>query len=234
MSHINIYCDESNHLEHSTKPMVLGAISCPFEKAKEINSRIREMKDEHGLSNNYEIKWTNVSKGKIDFYKDIVNYFFDIDDLGFRAIIASKNGLDHKKYNNTHNDWYYRMYYLLLTKIISSDLNYKICLDKKDTLGKEKINELQKVLCRTEFDFNTSIIKEIREVHSHQVQLVQLVDLLIGAIQFNLCSKNNPNESSAKRKLVDLIQKKSNKTLTQNTLPSEFKFNLFFWTGKKK
>ncbi len=234
MSHINIYCDESNHLERDPKPMVLGAISCSSEKAKEVNSRIKEIKEKHGLSRHYEIKWTKVNKVKIDFFKDIIDYFFDIRDLDFRAVIAKKDNLDHAMHNHTHDDWYYKIYYLLLTKIINSNLEYKICLDRKDTLGKERVDQLRKVLCRTKYDFNTKIIKEIREVHSNTVQLVQVVDLLIGAIQFNLCSKDNLNESVAKREIVKLVQKRSGRSLERSTLPSEIKFNLFFWDGKKK
>jgi hypothetical protein len=89
------------------------------------------------------------------------------------------------------------------------------------------------VLCSTEYDFEQKIINEVREVHSDQVQMVQLVDLIIGAIQFNLSSKNPEKESKAKRQVVDHLKKKSKLTLTTNTLPSEPKLNLFFWGGKE-
>ncbi len=38
---INIYCDESCHLENDNqKVMVLGAVWCPFEKKDEIFERL--------------------------------------------------------------------------------------------------------------------------------------------------------------------------------------------------
>ena len=44
----NIYCDEICHLENDdSNVMVLGAIWCPAEKAKEINHRIREFKQKY-------------------------------------------------------------------------------------------------------------------------------------------------------------------------------------------
>lgn len=34
-----------------------------------------------------EMKWTKISPAKVDLYKDLVNYFFDDDDLHFRGVI---------------------------------------------------------------------------------------------------------------------------------------------------
>jgi hypothetical protein len=150
-----------------------------------------------------------------------------------RAIVADKTRLNHSKYKQTHDEWYYKMYYRLLTVVIRSEFTYRICLDKKDTLGKNRVEKLRDCLCNTEFDFERNIIKEIREVHSDQVQMIQLVDLIIGAIQFNKCSNDFSSESKAKRQLVELIKNKSGRNLTVNTLPSEFKFNLFFWGGQE-
>lgn len=231
MSEINIYCDESNHLENDPKPMVLGALSCLREKTPIVNKRIREIKNEHGLPDSFEIKWTKVSEKHLAFYVDVINYFFDIDYMGIRVVVAYKDNLNHEKYKQTHDDWYYKMYYTLLTKIISSGNSYKICLDKKDTLGKVRTKNLREILCNTEYDFKREIINEIREVHSDQVQMVQVIDLIIGAIQFNLCSKDLEKENKAKRKLVDHLKNKTGRSLKIKTLPSEFKFNLFFWDG---
>jgi hypothetical protein len=229
---INVYCDESNHLEKDSKPMVLGALSCPRNKAQTVNKRIREIKNEHNIHENFEIKWTKVSSKHLPFYIDVLNYFFDITEIGIRVVVANKENLNHEKYSQTHDDWYYKIYFQLLTKVISSENEYRICLDRKDTLGRERVQRLRDILCNKEYDFNRKIIKEIREVHSVQVQMVQVIDLIIGAIQFNLCS-DAPNESEAKRAIVDHIKKKTGKSLKVKTLPSEFKFNLFFWDGAK-
>jgi len=85
----NVYCDESCHLERDHQPvMVLGAVWCPLEKSHEISVRIREIKTSHGLSPKFESKWTKVSPAKQVFYLDLLDYFFDDDDLHFRALIV--------------------------------------------------------------------------------------------------------------------------------------------------
>ena len=95
---INIYCDESCHLEHdNSSTMVLGAIYCPKSKIKSINKRIVEIKENHGVKSNSEIKWGKVSPSKYNLYRDIIDYFFDDDDLNFRCVIIDKTKLNHKK-----------------------------------------------------------------------------------------------------------------------------------------
>ena len=47
----NVCCDESCHLEHDRqKVMVLGAICCTLEKAKEIAQSIRVIKETTKIS----------------------------------------------------------------------------------------------------------------------------------------------------------------------------------------
>lgn len=63
---INIYCDESCHLEHDkAKAMLLGAISCSESEKSRIYSEIRAIKERHSLSTWNEIKWTSVSPSKL-------------------------------------------------------------------------------------------------------------------------------------------------------------------------
>ena len=86
---VNVYCDESCHLEHDHQPvMVLGAVWCLEEKARSITERLREIKVHHRLNRWLEIKWTSVSMSKVNFFQDILDYFFDDDDLHFRALLS--------------------------------------------------------------------------------------------------------------------------------------------------
>ena len=69
----NVYCDESCHLEHDRQPvMVLGAVWCPLENVRESAKRIREIKAQHGIPSDFEIKWVKVSPARLDFYKDVM------------------------------------------------------------------------------------------------------------------------------------------------------------------
>jgi hypothetical protein len=92
----NIYCDESCHLEKDPhKSMVLGAIWCAKQDRKELFTRIKEIKLDHNLNAKFEIKWNKVSLAKLDFYRDIINFFFDTDKLNFRALVILDDRKDY-------------------------------------------------------------------------------------------------------------------------------------------
>jgi hypothetical protein len=114
----NIYCDESCHLETDHQQvMVLGAVWCPLEKAREIAVRLREIKAHHQMKPGFEIKWTKVSPAKARFYPEVMDYFFDDDDLHFRALIVpDKTKLRHEAFGQSHDEWYYKMYFDMLAE----------------------------------------------------------------------------------------------------------------------
>jgi hypothetical protein len=224
----NIYCDESCHLEHDGQPlMVLGALWCPLEKTREIADRIREIKLAHGLSERFEIKWTKVSPGNLDFYADLLNYFFDDDDLHFRALVAHrKDDLVHDSFNQNHDTWYYKMYFDTLKVLLRPDSCYRIYLDVKDTDSAEKVRRLHRVLSNNMYDFRREIIERIQTVRSDEVEQLQLADLLIGIISY---ASRGIDTSPAKLALVQRMRERSGYKLTQSTLLSEQKVNLFHW-----
>ena len=233
----NIYCDESCHLEDKNitpknRFMVLGGISCPSNRKDEIFQRIKDIKKDNGVTHLSEIKWTKVANGKLDAYKDLINYFFDCSDLSFRSVVIDKNDLNHKEFNHSHDEFYYKMYWQMLEWLIEPNSKYHIYLDIKDTQGIEKIKKLHEVLCNSQHDFNRDIIARVQEIRSHEVVLMQLTDLLIGAISY-VNRYPEGGKSKAKNTIVDLIQKRSGVTLKSSTLLGARKFNIFCWEGRK-
>lgn len=228
----NIYCDESCHMENDhQKVMVLGAIWCPIEKVQEISKRIREKKIGHGLSPAFEIKWTKVSPAKKKFYLDIVDYFFDDDDLHFRALIApDKTLLQHDKFGQTHDEWYYKMYFDMLKVIINPEDRYRIYLDIKDTRGGIKIDKLHEVLSNAKYDFSREIIERVQIVRSHEIEILQIADILIGAISY---LNRHLSGNEGKEALIARIKERSGYSLELTTLLRESKMNIFKWNASE-
>jgi len=227
----NIYCDESCHLENDQQQvMILGAVWCPLEKTQEIAIRIREIKQRHGLSSSFEIKWSKVSPAKQLFYVDLVDYFFDDDDLHFRAlIITDKSKLRHQDFAQDHDTWYYKMYFEMLKALLIPSAEYRIYLDIKDTRSAAKIAQLHEVLCNNMYDFERKIIKRIQTIRSHEVEQLQLTDLLIGIVGY---TNRGLSTNSAKLALVERMQHRSHYNLTKTTLLREDKVNLFRWEAR--
>jgi len=224
----NIYCDESCHLQNDhQKSMVLGAIWCPLEKTREIAIRLREIKIRHELSPKFEVKWSKVSPAKFLFYKDLVDYFFDDDDLHFHAlIIPDKSKLCHQDFTQDHDAWYYKMYFDLLKVLLIPNNEFRIYLDIKDSKSFTKIKKLYSVLYNDVYDFEHEIVKRIQTTHSHEVEHLQLADLLIGAVSY---VNRGLSTSSAKLDLIERIQDRSHYGLKKTTLLREEKVNLLRW-----
>lgn len=237
---INIYCDESCHLQNDgQKVMVWGGVICPHNKTKEVFKRIREIKKKHKLKNKYnknnrfEMKWTKISSSKLDFYLDIIDYFFDNSDLSFRGLLVPNKDILDFSNDEDFDEFYYKMYYIMLKTIFKPNNRYNIYLDIKDTNGTRKIEKLKECLEKKlsqQYSFRGKIINRIQEVKSYQVELVQLSDLIIGAISY---INRQMDDSNAKKKFISRINERGY-ILTKSTLLREEKFNLFKWHGDYK
>jgi hypothetical protein len=119
------------------------------------------------------------------------------------------------------------MYFEMLKVIFSPDSKYRVYLDFKDTKGATKVRKLHDVLSNNMYDFSRSIIEQVQVIHSHESEIMQMVDLLIGAISY---VNRGLSANSGKVSLVNLIKKRSGYSLTKTTYLREDKVNLFRWS----
>ena len=236
----NIYCDESCYLEHDRIPvMVLGCVWAMNDKTKEISQRVREIKSKHNLLANFEIKWTKVSQAQVDFYMNLIDYFFDDDDLHFRGVlIPDKSKLNHKAFEQTHDSWYYKMLFVLMEPIIEPRNKYRIYLDIKDTKSEHKRKLLEDVLKNSRYDSTGQIIERVQQIRSYESELLQLADLCLGAVGYHNRTETGDLKQSGKNAgkvaVIRQIQKRSGKSLANSTWLREPKFNLLVWKGNKE
>ena len=103
---------------------------------------------------------------------------------------------------------------------------YEIYIDIKDTQGKDKVEKLQQYLCNSKYDFDKKILSKIQQVRSHEVELIQLADLLLGAVCY---VHRGLDTSETKIKLIEQIKKRSGYSSLGTTLYKEEKVNIFVW-----
>jgi len=214
----NFYCDESTHIENDGQPyMLLACISTPFNQLTLHNQAIRDFKIKHHYRG--EMKWGSISKSQYPFYNDIIEYFF-MTDLQFRAIIINKAQLKHTAFGQTHDDFYDKMYFQLLSKKIFPDYIYNIYIDIKDTHSYKKAKSLKTYLER---DYQN--IRNLQAIQSYESELMQVADVLMGAINYKL---RGLNQVTSKNNLIEKIEKHCGKPITQPSVKGETKFNKFF------
>ncbi|MEI7669222.1 MAG: DUF3800 domain-containing protein [Pseudomonadota bacterium] len=228
----NIYCDESCHLQaDKSKVMAWGAVWCEKDKAKEFSDKIRSIKQKHKISKNFEIKWSKISPAKIEFYKDIVKFFFNESAMYFRGLYSlDKEKLDHIRFSQNHNDFYYKMYYILLDWVIQSVHSYNIYLDIKDTRGGSKTRELQKYLANRNFDSSFECIRKTQQIRSHESEILQITDLFLGALTYKA---RDIKTSVAKNEIIELIESfLPTENICSKSTYHYRKFNIFIWEAR--
>jgi hypothetical protein len=204
---------------------------CPAAHAREVAVQIRDIKRLHAVSPRNEIKWQGVSPSRLVYYRALVSYFMQREDLSFRAVVADKRQLRHDEFGQSHDDWYYKMYFQLLNVLIDDRSDgVRIFLDIKDTRGAEKVARLQDVLCNSRYDFDRTVIQQIQTVRSHEVEPIQLADLLTGLVGYATWGLQT---SAAKLDLVSHMRALSGRVLTKSTFLGDRKVNIFHWKGRE-
>jgi len=218
-----IFCDESNHLMNDkSNVMVNGAILVPEEKTQEYNRYIKYLRHKHNYYT--ELKWTKLHSKQINFYIELIDFFFK-SDMKFKAtLIVNKSKLEHQKYNSTHDDFYYKAYYYTLRDFIKNEVfnNYKIYLDYKDRRGGEKIKKLKFFLEKQGLGNNI----DIYIINSNESQILQLCDLFIGAIGY-YNRKDIKKKSQIKNQIIAYLEMLGINLFA--TKKSFTKFNIHRW-----
>ena len=218
----NIYCDESTHLIHDRHPyMLLGYVSIAYPQIRIAKEAIKNIKNKYNYKD--ELEWTSVHQATYKVYAELVDWFF-MSDLEFRAVVVDKTQIDESRQDYTFNDFYYKMYFQLLHTKVDFQNTYNVYMDIKDTCSSEKLSTLKRIM-----GYNSSI-GNLQFIRSHESVFIQLADVLMGAINYNLRKKKGDVEGrvDAKLKLIEKIQKHSNISLNCSTPLYRKKFNLFF------
>lgn len=226
---IRVICDESGHLEKDNIPvMVIGALYIKNAEVHRISTSIKLLKQKHGIHPNQELKWNNISPSKVNLYLDVVDLFLKESNLSFRAIAAHKDGIDHEKHDQTHSDWFFKIYYRTLEKMLDPSNLYEIFIDRVDTASSYRAKDLKEMLNR---HFANEIVKSIQVTDSKRSPLMQITDLLVGAISYK---HRELSTNSAKLEIIKKIETSLRIDLKNNSKLSDKKFNVFNWDLGKK
>lgn len=231
-----IYCDESCPLEH--EPITLfGAIGCSYENKEKIVKDLRDLKNKYFSNSKYETKWVKVSKSKIDYYKDLIDYFCNNYDIRIRVLVVKdKEDLNNDKYNDgDYQEWYYKMYYYLLEKFTDSNYDYYMLYDQKDKYTTYKMNKVKDII-KNKKSFNDSehFNFKIKQINSKESELMQLLDVIMGAVGYKNRGYLNEEKGETKKEIVKYIEEKFSRSISETTSPFESKFNIFIWTPRKE
>lgn len=187
-----IYCDESR--QSKDHYMVIGGLIIPSTNLDKLDSTISNFRKQYKMSS--ELKWTKVSDQKINEYKVFIDYFFELnnnDILHFHCIIIDNHQLNHKKYNKGDKEiGFYKFCYQLLLhcfgKLYYRDLNDRFIVYLDYRTSSYPLSTLKSILnsgINKYYLIPTKPFVSIEPKNSKQSNLIQLNDIIIGAIGFH-------------------------------------------------
>lgn len=219
-----VYCDESG-LEALTRKdahlyVGIGGIWVPAEFRPALKLELKKIKSKYNIKG--EWKWKKVSPSFLIMYKEIVDFFFKADYIRFRIILIEANKVDNIRFHNDDAELsFYKFYYQLIKHWIFDFNTYTIFTDLKENRNKGRLNELRRVLDKSNL---TSDVQKVQGVPSHQSLGIQLADLFTGLVTSKF---NKELKSAAKKELIDYLEREHLRKLIAPTAKWEEKFNIF-------
>lgn len=137
-----------------------------------------------------ELKWSKISDQKIKEYRWLVDYFFAMNNsnhIQFHSIIFDSHQWNHHRYNNGEGDTglsklYYQLILHKFMKRCGPHGTLYTCLDHRNS--KTSLEDLKKMLnsayCRDSGQI--APLKQLVSKHSHDDDLLQLNDVILGAV----------------------------------------------------
>ncbi|MBI2676729.1 MAG: DUF3800 domain-containing protein [Candidatus Yanofskybacteria bacterium] len=202
------FLDETGILKKGDDPyFALGVIRT--ERPHELQRKIRTLRDK--LHFYEELKWNKVSPLKYEIIKQGFEAFFKDPSAVFSSIILKKNELDFKTYFNNNLLKVYRSFTVDLLKRNIGNGDNQICtVLADDYFYPDGINLELATRGIVNDHYKKIVIAGFLQINSKSSDLLQLTDLLLGAVLYDLkiqdsILKKHPN---LKSKLLDFLQEK--------------------------
>jgi len=196
---------------------------------------------------NAELKWTKVSTQKYLEYQNFLDIFFENrNKILFKSMVVDMLVFDHKKFHNNDKElgFYKMMYQFLLNsfgKYLRANDQVIIHLDQRTHI-KYKLSTLCAILnngLQKKYPTLNHPIRNIEAIDSKKSSLMQLADVLMGAIGFEWNHLHEvPGSKQAKIDLANYIKQKTGRySLACDTPISSSSFSIWkidFSKSKKR
>ena len=178
---------------------LFGSLWLPRERQDEFRRGFWKIWDSGFPSRKSELKWTKVSKGKLDNYKKFMDFFLNFPRADFRCVVLDTHTIDYKEYHDGDEELgFYKFLYFFLSRNIEKDYRYRdiknhyqIFVDRRrkgDDIEVGRLGDLKKVLNNRLDDSCLTIIppcvRNIEALDSKLSPEIQIVDVIMGAVGY--------------------------------------------------
>ncbi|MEW6717259.1 MAG: DUF3800 domain-containing protein [Chloroflexota bacterium] len=221
----NLYCDESSI--SSARYMLIGGLWVPWETEATLKAMLSAVRATRKLR--AEMKWTKVSHKMLPAYRDFVDMFFSEDTLSFKCIVLDTHVLDHQTYHRGDKELgFYKFYFQVVSRNLLAGNLYWLYTDERKNRKPYRLEVLKLTVNRWwNKQAGVQPLRAVEPRRSHDEDILQLADILLGAIAY---AWNGRRNSPAKLALIEHIAHRLGwPTLRLATRPTAPKVNIWKW-----
>lgn len=197
----HVYCDESGTSERFT---VIGLIFCRDNVAAPFERWLEKISSEHQASE-HEVKWTKLKKHNVILYKKYLDAFCAARRKGyaqFFAIIVDNSQMNHRLYNEGDkeigfNKMLFQLLYSLIRKFRSRPRIYAYLDERTTKHTPDRLRTMLNAKARRDLKIVHNPYRVCQFRYSHEVRLIQLADLICGAIHYKINRKDHAGDAAA-------------------------------------
>lgn len=189
----------------------IGIIKC--KKPEKIYNRVRSIRRKYNY--NEEIKWSKLdTKIRFDVAREVFNIFLT-EEVSFNCIILDKERLDFKKYFDDNLYKVYSNFSVALMKLMIGVRVEEIFIVLADNYFSPRGENIEERIKKfTNDHYKEFAIAGVCQIDSCSSDLLQITDLILGAIVYDLKKINNKKEAQFtgvyKRKFLNFLYQKLN------------------------
>ena len=204
------FLDETGLIHHKRdKFFALGILKC--NNPEKLYNRIRKIRQKYNY--NEELKWADLSrKIRFDVAREVFNVFLE-EHTEFNSIILNKDELDFKKHYNDDLNKVYRNFSIALLKLIIGKNPRELLIILADDYFTPDGTDLETTIKKfTNDHYKKFVIAGVCQIDSKSSNLLQLADLILGAVMYDLKRREKlvKKQNEYKRKFLNFIFQKMN------------------------
>lgn len=211
---IHIYADESCKDTH--KYLVLGGICVELDNLIPTLALLKQVRDKHKTYG--EVKWQKVSKAKLFFYKEFVDVFFNlakVDNLHFHSLVVDTSTFKQTNHELGFNKLIFQLLLHKFGRKYGSSRLYAHLDDRTTRYSPDDMRPMLNACLRRDWKYTNNPFKRLTFIDSKDSDIMQLNDLLIGAIGFrknkhHLIERASPNKIELCRYIVEKVSQVQN------------------------
>ncbi len=196
----NLFCDESGI--DSGPQFYLGAMICTPTRARILAGQLEGVRETYGLE--AEMKWTRVSRAMLPAYKAFVDVFLNCKYSRFQ-LYSVQRGPHWRAFGRDEEQRFFKSYYVFLRRTMSLYSQYDIYVDDKPGKRYRWSNVKWAINGAASRDHGLAKrqVKNLHALDSKQCDLIQLTDVLLGALT---SSASSPHKQELSRYIREQLK----------------------------